>query len=159
MWNEVDTCLGSLLNTSMSKPDLVQKTNYAYQLAKAVLYLHERRIISRDLKPLNVEFAVHDMDHVILFDFGLCRVLPHLDDDDDDDDKVDDADCRTGDCDERDADLTPGTRFDQTATRTSTLPTGGMMSSDSFSTIDDRSNMLYEMSIVGTRPYIRPRSC
>lgn len=53
---------------------LVLKTNYALQMAQALEYLHERRIIFRDLKPQNIGFCNDDV--VKLFDFGLCRELP-----------------------------------------------------------------------------------
>jgi serine/threonine protein kinase len=50
------------------------KMEYARQLASALDYLHERRILFRDLKPQNIGF---DRDGQIkLFDFGLCRELP-----------------------------------------------------------------------------------
>ena len=53
---------------------LMLKTNYALQMASALEYLHERRIVFRDLKPQNVGFKSDDT--VQLFDFGLCRELP-----------------------------------------------------------------------------------
>lgn len=53
---------------------LPRKTSYALQITNALLYLHERRIIFRDLKPQNLGFKG---EHTIqLFDFGLCRELP-----------------------------------------------------------------------------------
>lgn len=53
---------------------LPRKTSYALQICNALLYLHERRIIFRDLKPQNIGFKG---EHTIqLFDFGLCRELP-----------------------------------------------------------------------------------
>ncbi|CAB9500346.1 STE20-like serine/threonine-protein kinase [Seminavis robusta] len=51
------------------------KARYACQIADAVSYLHEQRILFRDLKPSNVGFSVEDQ--IQLFDFGLCRELPH----------------------------------------------------------------------------------
>jgi len=51
-----------------------RKTAYALQITNALLYLHERRVIFRDLKPQNIGFKG---EHTIqLFDFGLCRELP-----------------------------------------------------------------------------------
>merc|ERR1712176_537801 len=51
----------------------VLKTNYAFQLARALAYIHEHRIIYRDLKPQNIGLLGHT---VKLFDFGLSRALP-----------------------------------------------------------------------------------
>lgn len=53
---------------------LVLKTRYALQMASALQYLHERRIVFRDLKPQNIGFKANDT--VQIFDFGLCRELP-----------------------------------------------------------------------------------
>jgi serine/threonine protein kinase len=60
---------------SVNEPELhFQKTHYALQLASAVHYLHDRRIIFRDLSPRNLGFTG---DHSLqLFDFGLARDLP-----------------------------------------------------------------------------------
>jgi serine/threonine protein kinase len=58
-----------------------RKTNYALQIANALVYLHQKRIIFRDLKPENVGFLGEH--HAQLFDFGLVRELPqsnHFDD-------------------------------------------------------------------------------
>ncbi|CAB9502267.1 Probable LIM domain-containing serine/threonine-protein kinase DDB [Seminavis robusta] len=51
-----------------------RKTNYALQIANALLYLHQRRIIYRDLKPENIGFL--GKHQAQLFDFGLVRELP-----------------------------------------------------------------------------------
>jgi len=54
-----------------------RKTNYALQIANALLYLHKRRIIFRDLKPENVGLKeLNGHTTIQLFDFGLCRELP-----------------------------------------------------------------------------------
>ena len=50
------------------------KSKYALQIASALEYLHERRIVFRDLKPQNL--GLKDDETVQLFDFGLCRELP-----------------------------------------------------------------------------------
>jgi serine/threonine protein kinase len=58
-----------------------RKTNYALQIANALVYLHQKRIIFRDLKPENVGFLGEHQAQ--LFDFGLVRELPqgnHYDD-------------------------------------------------------------------------------
>lgn len=48
---------------------------YASQVADALEYLHERRIVLCDVKPSNIGFCQDD-DMIKLFDFGLCRELP-----------------------------------------------------------------------------------
>jgi serine/threonine protein kinase len=53
---------------------LEEKGNYALQLACAVEYLHERRILFRDLKSANVGFTADGA--ITILDFGLCRELP-----------------------------------------------------------------------------------
>lgn len=52
------------------------KVDYALQIAGALAYLHERRILYRDLKPANVAFQENSPHTIQLFDFGLCRELP-----------------------------------------------------------------------------------
>lgn len=54
---------------------LCLKTQYAFQMAQALEYLHRHRIIFRDLKPSNIGFKQED-DTLQIFDFGLCRELP-----------------------------------------------------------------------------------
>lgn len=51
-----------------------EKLQYASQLAAALHYLHQRRIVYRDLKPHNVGFNINGQ--LQLLDFGLCRELP-----------------------------------------------------------------------------------
>ncbi|CAB9501268.1 activated protein kinase kinase kinase [Seminavis robusta] len=55
---------------------LILKADYALQVADALAYLHDRRILFRDLKPGNCGFHTNDVHTVQLFDFGLCRELP-----------------------------------------------------------------------------------
>lgn len=59
---------------------LARQASYALQIADALAYLHDRRILFRDLKPSNVGFRAEDPSTVQLFDFGLCRELPASDD-------------------------------------------------------------------------------
>jgi len=54
------------------------KVDYAIQLSSALEYLHRNRIIYRDLKPQNIGFNA--ANRLQLFDFGLCRDLPALND-------------------------------------------------------------------------------
>ena len=53
---------------------LVERLQVAVEIASALEYLHENRIIYRDLKPGNVGFS--KTGEVKLFDFGLARLLP-----------------------------------------------------------------------------------
>lgn len=56
-------------------PSYDQKLAYAMQMAQALHYLHQRRIVFRDCKPRNVGFRA-DNGMLQLFDFHLCRELP-----------------------------------------------------------------------------------
>jgi serine/threonine protein kinase len=62
---------------------LVERLQVASEIASAFEYLHERRIIYRDLKPSNVGFDEHGTCQI--FDFGLARPLPDTPSDDLDD--------------------------------------------------------------------------
>jgi serine/threonine protein kinase len=53
---------------------LLEKLDLALQLSQALLYLHDRRIIFRDLKPQNI--GLTEDNRIQLFDFGFCRELP-----------------------------------------------------------------------------------
>jgi len=59
------------LNDENNDNNIRLKVKLAYQIAKALSYLHEHNIIYRDLKPDNI--GVHGNGEVKLFDFGLSR--------------------------------------------------------------------------------------
>jgi serine/threonine protein kinase len=64
------------MDATMKRDLLTLQVDYALQIADALAYLHDRRILFRDLKPSNVGFQAHDLHTIQLFDFGLCRELP-----------------------------------------------------------------------------------
>ena len=70
--------------TTVEPSRLLEELEYALQLAEAVQYLHGHSITFRDLKPQNIGFAVADR-RIQLFDFGLCRELPNVEDNKSDD--------------------------------------------------------------------------
>jgi serine/threonine protein kinase len=54
---------------------LIERVKVAYDIACALEYLHEKRIVYRDLKATNIGFNVRG--DVQIFDFGLSRYLPY----------------------------------------------------------------------------------
>lgn len=58
--------------------DLVAlQTNYALQIARALEYLHERKIVLRDLTPSTICFREYPHHHTIqLFDLSSCQEIP-----------------------------------------------------------------------------------
>eukprot|EP00522_Entomoneis_paludosa_P014224 CAMPEP_0172461294 /NCGR_PEP_ID=MMETSP1065-20121228/39943_1 /TAXON_ID=265537 /ORGANISM="Amphiprora paludosa, Strain CCMP125" /LENGTH=633 /DNA_ID=CAMNT_0013216559 /DNA_START=99 /DNA_END=2000 /DNA_ORIENTATION=- len=51
-----------------------ERLQVAHDIAAAVEYMHDRRIINRDLKASNIGFDIYG--ELKLFDFGLSRLLP-----------------------------------------------------------------------------------
>jgi len=73
--NTVETMKCQLLSLKYNneKSNIQLKVNLAYQIAKALSYLHEHKIIFRDLKPDNI--GINDNGEIKLFDFGLSTQL------------------------------------------------------------------------------------
>jgi len=74
-----DTLDGRIMTwKNIGPPAMSTLITYAQQLASALVYLHEQRIIFRDCKPENVGFVSNngEEERIQLFDFGLCRLLP-----------------------------------------------------------------------------------
>ena len=61
-------------NGHKRKHCLVERLQVAIEVATALEYLHENRIVYRDLKSGNIGFD--SSGKTVLFDFGLARVLP-----------------------------------------------------------------------------------
>lgn len=65
---------GLLKGRSDKQKSFVVRLKVALQVAKAVDYLHDRRILFRDLKPANIGFDKHGV--LKIFDFGLAVEIP-----------------------------------------------------------------------------------
>jgi serine/threonine protein kinase len=52
---------------------LQERLLVAYDLCRAIQYLHDRRLVYRDIKPQNMGFDIRG--DLKLFDFGLCKSL------------------------------------------------------------------------------------
>ena len=68
-------CTLDTIHSTYQTVSLEQKVDYACQLAHALQYLHDRRIVFRDLKPQNVGIDAQT-NRIVLLDFGLVRELP-----------------------------------------------------------------------------------
>lgn len=65
---DLDKCMNSLPNKTL---DLFTAKLYAMEILLAILFLHENKVLYRDLKPENV-LLTHD-GHCVLADFGLSK--------------------------------------------------------------------------------------
>ncbi|CAB9498375.1 Inhibitor of nuclear factor kappa-B kinase subunit beta [Seminavis robusta] len=66
-------CCGFGKNHEVFMQVLKERMIVAYDLAVAFMYLHENRLVYRDIKPENIGFDVRG--DVKVFDFGLCKDL------------------------------------------------------------------------------------
>lgn len=66
-------CCGFGKNNDVFTQVLKERMIVAYDLAVAFMYLHENRLVYRDIKPENIGFDVRG--DVKVFDFGLCKDL------------------------------------------------------------------------------------
>ena len=64
--------LDQALYQSTSAIDIEKTTSYLFQIAQALLFVHEQGLIHRDLKPSNI-FLTPD-DKIKLLDFGIARL-------------------------------------------------------------------------------------
>ena len=85
-WNEMNEsytgCCGMFTGGDQKAKDLLgERILYAWDIANAIKYIHEKKIIYRDLKSENLGFDVRD--DIKIFDFGLAKDVSKLDLDDD----------------------------------------------------------------------------
>jgi len=78
--------LATMLSRRVTLPESWVKF-YCAELVVALETLHSLGVIHRDIKPDNILFA--DSGHLLLSDFGLCRLLYHELDDDEDEAEAD----------------------------------------------------------------------
>jgi serine/threonine protein kinase len=57
----------------LNPPEVV---SYVAQIASALQYAHERKLIHRDVKPENILLGSNN--ELLLSDFGLVLALPHF---------------------------------------------------------------------------------
>lgn len=67
--------LESMAGRATNENSILAKIEIVLQVANALSYLHERRLVFRDLKPQNIGLNADGL--VQLFDFGFCRELPN----------------------------------------------------------------------------------
>lgn len=80
-WREEAKARRSLLDKLTEKTILLQRRlQTALDVAAAVKYLHEKRILFRDLKPANIGFTSQNV--LKIFDFGLAVEIPYHEDPD-----------------------------------------------------------------------------
>lgn len=77
--DETNTAGSLLTRKQIARHQMHEKLQIAVDISSALAYMHERRIIHRDIKSANIAFDPRNNNRAKLIDFGLAAELPQLD--------------------------------------------------------------------------------